>query len=170
MKKIVLIYLFSIISLFAYETKNGEKIFTANDFEIAGTCKPTCRAVNTNYKTVITGFNPFTGITNCIAKADGGDDNIYQVKDINSETVRLESNGLIADTFNPKCVQETSVKQGYSNLTTKNKNFNSLINSNYMPNKTFSHFLVGLMTLDDDIVDFKTTASTVNFALNSATF
>ncbi len=61
MKRILLILLMLFGSINTLETDNIDvlkQIFPNNDFNINGACKPTCRAVNTGYKTQVTGFNP----------------------------------------------------------------------------------------------------------------
>ena len=68
MKKILFIYLFFVYSLFGANESSiiPNNVFAkSNDFNINKTCKPTCRALTSDYKSKVIAFNPFTGLTSC---------------------------------------------------------------------------------------------------------
>lgn len=147
MKKFISISLlfFNIVFGAEKDILNTDNVYSTNDFTIAGSCKPTCRSVKSDYKTKVVDFNPFNGVTKCI----------ITIADID------ESNefNFTADTLNKSCVTNTTKNTPLSNLVSQNKNFNTGISFSFQDRMSFSRQLVGLITLDSDIVDISSTVS-----------
>lgn len=127
-------------------TINEQQLFKGAK-EISGECKPQCRQVSDDYISLVVGFNPRSGVTECIIVTR---DNLEQPLSIN------------ANTINSTCIKETNEKIDVNNLTSsKTKAFDNLAKIEYSPNQlTFSKFISGVLTLDPNMINFETTKST----------
>lgn len=157
MKKIFLILLM-VINNYGLEvdsTIEENPFLNSNDEFISGNCQPTCRAVKDGYMALVVNFDAKNGKTYC---------NVYRTNDLTNPT------GYKANTTNSTCYKKTNQKVEYESLASYNKDFKNVSTIEYEPNQlTLTRFLAGLVTLDPEIVDFKTTNTTGQLQLKDPT-
>ena len=68
----------------------------------------------------------------------------------------------MADTINAQCIKDTSNKVPYDSSIASSKGIkvNSIDDIKYNPQMTFSRFMVALITLDTEVINFDETAKT----------
>lgn len=111
MKKFISISLLFFNLLFGAESDSLANNVYVGDFNINETCKPVCRALNTEFKAIVTDFNPYNGITKC--------------KIIRPGFFETTQSDYVADTYNQQCVTSTNNKVDVGSLTSYGKSFNS---------------------------------------------
>jgi len=148
MKKLLLAFIILTSLLFGGTESSvvpNDIYLSSTDFTQNKTCQPICRQINTDYKTKVINFNPFTGITKCDIYTDNG----------------KITNGLTADTKNIQCVDETKhdTPYGTGKFYSEGKSYN-FTKAVYDPTKvSITKFLASLSTLDDDYIDIPATVS-----------
>lgn len=133
-----------------------EKMFLdKNDEVIEKQCIPTCRKVNDNFIALVVDFDPKSGMTYC---------DIYDKNDLSNPT------GIMANTKNKFCIEMTNREVSPKNLLSYGKGYDNASNLAYKPNNvTLTKFLAGLVTLDPELIDFKTTEATGRLTLKDPT-
>ena len=133
-----------------------EKMFLdKNDEVIEKQCIPTCRKVNNNFIALVVDFDPKSGMTYC---------DIYDKNDLSNPT------GIMANTKNKFCIEMTNREVSPKNLLSDCKGYDNASNLAYKPNNvTLTKFLAGLVTLDPELIDFKTTEATGRLTLKDPT-
>lgn len=133
-----------------------EKMFlNKNDEVIEKQCIPTCRKVNDNFISLVVDFNPKSGMTYC---------DIYDKNDLSNPT------GIMANTKNKFCIEMTNREVSPKTLLSYGKGYDNASNLAYKPNNvTLTKFLAGLVTLDPELIDFKTTEATGRLTLKDPT-
>ena len=133
-----------------------EKMFLdKNDEVIEKQCIPTCRKVNNNFIALVVDFDPKSGMTYC---------DIYDKNDLSNPT------GIMANTKNKFCIEMTNREVSPKNLLSNGKGYDNASNLAYKPNNvTLTKFLAGLVTLDPELIDFKTTEATGRLTLKDPT-
>lgn len=132
-----------------------EKMFSNKNDDIIGgdgvKCIPTCRKVNDNFIALVVDFDPKSGMTYC---------DIYDKNDLSNPT------GIMANTKNQTCIDGANQKVSPKNLLSNGKGYDNASNLAYKPNNvTLTKFLAGLVTLDPELIDFKTTEATGRLTL-----
>lgn len=155
MKKFISISLLFFNLLFGAESDSLANNVYVGDFNINETCKPVCRALNTEFKAIVTDFNPYNGITKC--------------KIIRPGFFETTQSDYVADTYNQQCVTSTNNKVDVGSLTSYGKSFNSNPTLTYENKASLSKILAALATLDDDIIDISQTINSNKFSLKSGT-
>ena len=102
-------------------------------------------------------FNPFTGLTSC---------------DITFKQGSITGSGLVADTINAQCIKDTSNKVPYDSSIASSKGIkiDSINDIKYNPQMTFSRFMVALITLDTEVINFDETARTGTLVLKNSSY
>lgn len=136
-----------------------EKMFLNKNDDIIGgdgvECIPTCRKVNDNFIALVVDFDPKSGMTYC---------DIYDKNDLSNPT------GIMANTKNQTCIDGANQKVSPKNLLSNGKGYDNASNLAYKPNNvTLTKFLAGLVTLDPELIDFKTTEATGSLTLKDPT-
>lgn len=136
-----------------------EKMFSNKNDDIIGgdgvKCIPTCRKVNDNFIALVVDFDPKSGMTYC---------DIYDKNDLSNPT------GIMANTKNQTCIDGANQKVSPKNLLSNGKGYDNASNLAYKPNNvTLTKFLAGLVTLDPELIDFKTTEATGRLTLKDPT-
>ncbi|QKF65570.1 hypothetical protein [Campylobacter corcagiensis] len=133
-----------------------EKMFLdKNDEVIERQCIPTCRKVNNNFIALVVDFDPKSGMTYC---------DIYDKNDLSNPT------GIMANTKNKFCREMTNKKVSPKTLLSYGKGYDNASSLAYKPNNvTLTKFLAGLVTLDPELIDFKTTEATGRLTLKDPT-
>lgn len=136
-----------------------EKMFLNKNDDIIGgdgvKCIPTCRKVNDNFIALVVDFDPKSGMTYC---------DIYDKNDLSNPT------GIMANTKNQTCIDGANQKVSPKNLLSNGKGYDNASNLAYKPNNvTLTKFLAGLVTLDPELIDFKTTEATGRLTLKDPT-
>lgn len=136
-----------------------EKMFLNKNDDIIGgdgvECIPTCRKVNDNFIALVVDFDPKSGMTYC---------DIYDKNDLSNPT------GIMANTKNQTCIDGANQKVSPKNLLSNGKGYDNASNLAYKPNNvTLTKFLAGLVTLDPELIDFKTTEATGRLTLKDPT-
>lgn len=136
-----------------------EKMFSNKNDDIIGgdgvKCIPTCRKVNDNFIALVVDFDPKSGMTYC---------DIYDKNDLSNPT------GIMANTKNQTCIDGANQKVSPKNLLSYGKGYDNASNLAYKPNNvTLTKFLAGLVTLDPELIDFKTTEATGRLTLKDPT-
>ena len=136
-----------------------EKMFSNKNDDIIGgdgvKCIPTCRKVNDNFIALVVDFDPKSGMTYC---------DIYDKNDLSNPT------GIMANTKNQTCIDGANQKVSPKNLLSNGKGYDNASNLAYKPNNvTLTKFLAGLVTLDPELIDFKTTETTGRLTLKDPT-
>lgn len=136
-----------------------EKMFSNKNDNIIGgdgvKCIPTCRKVNDNFIALVVDFDPKSGMTYC---------DIYDKNDLSNPT------GIMANTKNQTCIDGANQKVSPKNLLSNGKGYDNASNLAYKPNNvTLTKFLAGLVTLDPELIDFKTTEATGRLTLKDPT-
>jgi len=125
----------------------NERDLFAGPKEISGECKPQCRKLSGEYIPLVIGFNPKSGVTECVIVTNNNLEQSLSIK---------------ADTINSTCIKETNQEINVNSLTSSNtKAFDNIAKIEYNPAQlTFSKFLSGVLTLDPNMINFETTKST----------
>lgn len=159
MKNIVflLIFIASLVQCFA-DTIQSQKeqlqnnVFVKQDSVVTtSTCQFSCRALQQGYIARISNIDATTGTTFC---------NVYSQYDL-SKPLNIQANQInltCKNNANPTYQGKLSSSSSTYNFT--KQNFNS-------SQTTFSRFLIGLVTLDPDMIDLDTTKQTGILTLNN---
>ncbi len=78
----------------------------------------------------------------------------------------------MADTTNAQCIKDTSNKVPYDSSISSSKGIkvNSIDDIKYNPQMTFSRFMVALITLDTEVINFDETARTGTLVLKNSSY
>lgn len=178
MKNFLIIFAFLNLFVTALIAEEGsvDVYLAGSKFNIKDDCKPICRKLENGYKSRVTGFDPFRGITTCdVFDIEKGIILSDETKSINKKAAdstsgsikdKIES-GITADTFNQTCVEKTNIKKDYNELNITKQTIIVNESIDYKDEFTFSRFITSLFTLDQDIVDFDNTTKTNKLVLKN---